>query len=203
MMALSVLVIQTVYLILFFAKSAVAAKSAGRSIWLFGSASGKDKAAAIGFHLAFALSVIYLIFSVVTPAYANIDPLSARSGAVLGAAGLAVAVAGAMIAFAAQVSMGASWRVGVKDDALGALISGGLYDFSRNPTFVGQGMLLAGSAVAAPSLAALIAFALFSWSAFAQVDSEEAALSRLHGQSYADYCRRVPRWLGFAGNMAQ
>lgn len=202
-MALSVLVVQTVYLILFFAMSAVAAKSAGRSVWLFGSASGRDKAAAIGFRLAFALSVIYLFVSVAVPELTAADPLLTFYGIVLGAAGFAGAVAGAMIAFAAQVSMGASWRVGVKDDALGALISGGLYDFSRNPTFVGQGMLLAGSAVAAPSLAALIAFALFSWSAFAQVDSEEAALSRLHGQSYADYCRRVPRWLGFAGNMAQ
>lgn len=202
-MALPVLIIQSVYLSLFFAMSAVAANSAGRSVWLFRSASGRDKATAIGFRLAFALSVIYLFISVAVPELTAADPLLTLYGIVFGAAGFTVAVAGAMIAFAAQVSMGASWRVGVKDDALGALISGGLYDFSRNPTFVGQGMLLAGSAVAAPSLAALIAFALFSWSAFAQVDSEEAALSRLHGQSYADYCRRVPRWLGFAGNMAQ
>lgn len=48
-----------------------------------------------------------------------------------------------MVAFAAQMSMGSSWRVGVVGGETGDLVSGGLYRFSRNPTFVGQAALLA------------------------------------------------------------
>ncbi|MFT6775596.1 MAG: hypothetical protein ACJA1L_003318, partial [Paracoccaceae bacterium] len=48
--ALAVLLL---YLALFFWGGAMAARAAGRSIWLFGRASGRDRLAAIGFRAAF------------------------------------------------------------------------------------------------------------------------------------------------------
>lgn len=186
------------YLALFAVMSRAAARAAGKSVWLFSSASRSDRLAAHGFRIAFAIAVVWPLVLLAQPALAAWDPLIMFGGTLLAGAGLAVAVIGAMIAFAAQVSMGASWRVGVKDGELGSLVSGGLYDYSRNPTFAGQGLLLIGTAAVAPSLGTCLAAMLFFWSASTQIRSEEAALLLAHGSAYKDYCRRVPRWLGMS-----
>ncbi|MFN4156689.1 MAG: methyltransferase family protein, partial [Paracoccaceae bacterium] len=115
----------------------------------------------------------------------------------LGLIGIFIAGLGAMVAFAAQMSMGTSWRVGVVTGETGSLISGGLYQFSRNPTFVGQFGLLAGVALAAPSMPTILAPILFLWSAIVQIRSEEVALRQTLGSDYDRYAASVPRWIGF------
>ena len=92
--------------------------------------------------------------------------------------------------------MGSSWRVGVVSGATGELVSGGLYRFSRNPTFVGQAALLAGVALAVPSIPTILAPILFLWSTVTQVRSEEAALRQSLGPDYDRYAASVPRWIG-------
>ena len=114
----------------------------------------------------------------------------------LGLLGVFIAGTGAMLAFAAQMSMGSSWRVGVAEGATGALVSGGLYRFSRNPTFVGQFMLLAGVGLAVPAVPTLFAPMLFLWAAATQVRSEETALRQALGRDYEHYLNTVPRWIG-------
>jgi protein-S-isoprenylcysteine O-methyltransferase Ste14 len=108
-----------------------------------------------------------------------------------------------MVAFAAQMSMGSSWRVGVVGGETGDLVSGGLYRFSRNPTFVGQAALLAGVTLAVPSVPTVLAPLLFLWSATTQVRSEEAALRMAIGPDYDRYTASVPRWIGMKGKTVQ
>ena len=117
------------------------------------------------------------------------------STVMLGVIGLFVAGIGALLAFAAQMSMGSSWRVGVAEGATGNLVSEGLYRFSRNPTFVGQFMLLAGVGLAIPAIPTILAPLMFFWSASAQVRSEEAALRQSLGPDYDRYAASVPRWI--------
>ncbi len=211
------------YLALFFWGSAMAAEAAGRPVWLFARATGRDRWAAIGVPV---ILLVYMVFSVwqsatddrwdsvgldedetiaffgpliwmVWPALHKVDPLWMEASAVLpGVVGIFIAGLGAMLAFAAQMSMGTSWRVGVVPGATGELVSGGLYRFSRNPTFVGQFLLLAGVGLAIPSVPTLLAPMLFLWSAVTQVRSEEAALRQSLGQAYEHYLASVPRWFG-------
>ena len=75
---------------------------------------------------------------------------------------------GAMVAFAAQMSMGVSWRVGVVGGETGDLVSGGLYRFSRNPTFVGQFAAAGGGRTGGPCCPTILAPLLFLWSAITQ-----------------------------------
>jgi protein-S-isoprenylcysteine O-methyltransferase Ste14 len=89
--------------------------------------------------------------------------------------------------------------VGVKEGETGALVQGGLFRLSRNPTFLGQLVLLAGVAMAIPSLPTLAGAVLFFWSASVQIRSEEAALSAANGASYDAFRRSVPRWIGWPG----
>lgn len=52
----AVLAILFGYLALFFWGGAIAAQSAGRSVWLFSRAKGRDRLAALGFRAAFVLA---------------------------------------------------------------------------------------------------------------------------------------------------
>ena len=108
-----------------------------------------------------------------------------------------------MVAFAAQMSMGSSWRVGVVGGETGDLVSCGLYRFSRNPTFVGQAALLTGVAIAVPAIPTIMAPLLFLWSASTQVRSEEAAMRMAIGPDYDHYTASVPRWIGIKSKAAE
>ena len=193
---LAALVLLFGYLTLFFWGRTIEAEAAGKPVWLFTRATGRDRLAACGFRAAFGLSFFGLLLWMVWPLLHKTDPVLTEGSAVtLGAAGIFLAGLGAMVAFAAQMSMGTSWRVGVVPGGTGDLVSGGLYRFSRNPTFVGQFMLLAGVGLAIPSLATLLAPLLFLWSAMTQVRSEEVALRASLGETYDRYAASVPRWI--------
>ena len=185
------------YLAFFFWGNLRASEAAGRPVWLFGQARGRDRWAALGFRTAFALAFFGPLVWMVLPGLHKLDPLWTEGQfPYLGALGFAAACGGALIAMVAQISMGASWRVGVKDGATGDLVSGGVFRFSRNPTFVGQALLLAGVALAIPAVPTILAPVLFLWSASTQVRSEEAALRAAIGPEYKTYMATVPRWVG-------
>ncbi len=186
------------YLAIFFWGNQRAAEAAARPVWLFGQASGRDRWAALGFRAAFAMGFFGPLVWISLPMLHKLDPLWTEGRfPALGALGFVVACVGALIAMVAQVSMGASWRVGVKEGATGDLVSDGIFRFSRNPTFVGQALLLGGVALAVPSLPTLLAPLLFLWSAVNQIRSEEAQLRESLGSEYYRYVELVPRWIGF------
>ena len=185
------------YLALFFWGSAINAREAHRPVWLFRHATGGDRLAALGFRAAFALALLGSLAWRLMPSMGDLDPLRSFQNPVwIGLAGLLMASLGAMLAFAAQMSMAASWRIGVAEGATGALVTGGLFGFSRNPVFVGQLMLLLGTALVVPSIPTSLGVLLFAGSALVQVRSEERELRRTHGPAYDTYCQSVPRWIG-------
>ena len=67
---------------------------------------------------------------------------------------------------------------------------------TRNPMYVGLFLILLAWGVWLQGLsnaAILLIFVL--WLTELQIKPEEAALEKLFGQSYVDYCERVRRWL--------
>lgn len=185
------------YLSLFFWGSALAAHLSGKPIWLFSRAVGRARLAAIGFRAAFALSFFGPLLWLAVPWLHEVDPLWTEGKVpALGVIGIFIAGIGAMVAFAAQMSMGSSWRIGVAGGETGDLVTGGLYRLSRNPTFVGQAALLAGVGLTVPSVPTALAPILFLWSASTQVRFEEVALREALGPDYDRYTAWVPRWIG-------
>jgi protein-S-isoprenylcysteine O-methyltransferase Ste14 len=77
------------------------------------------------------------------------------------------------------------------------IVRSGLYRYSRNPMYVGVLTAIAGQAIVYRSrqiaLYLLIAAVFFH---LVVVLLEEPHLARARGDSYSDYRRRVPRWLG-------
>lgn len=79
-----------------------------------------------------------------------------------------------------------------------ALVSTGLYRFSRNPMYVGVLLAVFGQAILLGSLR-LTVYGLFLLVCFHAVVVlvEEPHLIKQSGESYEQYCREVPRWIGF------
>lgn len=194
------LIVLGTYLALFFWGGLLAAHSSGRAVWLFNRATGTVAWAARGFRVAFASAFFGPLLWLAVPSLHKADPLWAEGAQLTsGFAGLLLSIVGSMLAFAAQMSMGDSWRVGVQMGESGPMVQGGLFRFSRNPTFLGQLLLLAGVALAIPAAPTTLAAFLFFVSAQTQIRTEERVLSAANGEAYANYCRTVPRWIGSSG----
>jgi len=109
-----------------------------------------------------------------------------------------VAVAGLGIDLAALVSfLRAHTTVNpLRPHNVSALVTGGLYRFSRNPMYVGQALLLAGWTMWLGNLAGLLAVPAFvAWIDRLQIAPEERALEAAFGQSFRDWASRVRRWI--------
>ena len=77
-----------------------------------------------------------------------------------------------------------------------ALVTSGVYRFSRNPTYLGMEIVLLGWAAVLASPAAALVSALFvAYIARFQIQPEELTLSVSFGQEYLDYSKRVRRWV--------
>jgi protein-S-isoprenylcysteine O-methyltransferase Ste14 len=76
------------------------------------------------------------------------------------------------------------------------LVRTGLYQFVRNPMYLGVLCVVFGWAALTRSLVLLL-YGLALWSAFHLFVTlyEEPTLRRMFGDGYTDYCRRVGRWI--------
>ena len=77
-----------------------------------------------------------------------------------------------------------------------SLVHNGIFGKTRNPMYVGLFLILLGWAVwlqSASNIFILIAF-VFGLTEL-QIKPEEAALRKVFGQGYIDYCKRVRRWI--------
>ena len=108
------------------------------------------------------------------------------------------AVAGAGLIIDARVMLGrarTTWQPGTPERTA-ALVTGGVYRFSRNPMYLGMLLILVGWAAALMSPAALgVSVVFVPYMDRFQIRPEERVLSALLGQRYRDYLSEVRRWL--------
>ncbi len=84
----------------------------------------------------------------------------------------------------------------VNIDAASSLVTGGIYRITRNPMYVGLTALLLGWTVVLGSpWAALGPVAFVLWITRFQIMPEERVLTAKFGAAYADYRKRVRRWI--------
>ncbi|ATX77538.1 MAG: isoprenylcysteine carboxylmethyltransferase family protein [Reinekea forsetii] len=85
--------------------------------------------------------------------------------------------------------------LGTAPDTL-ILVTSGVYRFTRNPSYLGLVLIIAGIALWVGSLSpwiVVILFPLFLYKAYIQV--EESELQARFGSRYQQYCQLVPRWI--------
>jgi len=113
------------------------------------------------------------------------------SVAILVAAGVAFDVLG-LLAF-----RGAGTTINpLRPERASSLVTGGIYRITRNPMYVGVGLLLLAWAAYLSALLPFAGPALFAlYITRFQIQPEERVLKGIFGEDYAAYCARVRRWL--------
>ncbi len=110
-------------------------------------------------------------------------------------AGAFFCVAGLLLMLGSLVSFGRSFRVGIDTDHPDKLITTGVFAFSRNPIYVAFAVILAGQFLIFSNWILLVYLGAAVWLFHRQVLREEEYLKKHYGQEYAEYCRRVRRYL--------
>ena len=113
-------------------------------------------------------------------------------------AAVVVAVMGAAVALGGVVSFHrAKTTVNpLKPESSSALVSSGVYSFTRNPMYLGMALVLLAWAIFLSSLWSLLGPLLFAlYITKFQILPEERVLDRLFGSHFTEYKRRVRRWL--------
>jgi protein-S-isoprenylcysteine O-methyltransferase Ste14 len=120
-------------------------------------------------------------------------PVGVRLSAavILGAVGAAIALSGVLSFVRARTTVNP-----LKPETSAALVSTGVYSFTRNPMYLGMALVLLAWAAYLYSVWALAGPALFAaYITRFQIVPEERVLSGLFGESFAHYKKRVRRWL--------
>jgi protein-S-isoprenylcysteine O-methyltransferase Ste14 len=83
----------------------------------------------------------------------------------------------------------------LEPDTATSLVHTGVFRRTRNPMYVGLLLVLSGWMIWLQSVSNLVVlFAFLFWLNELQIKPEEAALRKVFGQGYIDYCKRVRRW---------
>lgn len=109
-------------------------------------------------------------------------------------AGVVLVTTGLVIFIWAFISFGNSWRVGVDLKTPGALVTSGIFAFSRNPIYVFLDLWFTGIFLINGRLIFLIFAVLAMLAMHYQMLREEKFLSQRHGQAYNDYRTRTGRY---------
>lgn len=109
--------------------------------------------------------------------------------------GLAITSIGLIIFIVSMVSMKSSWRVGIDKETKSALVTNGIYKFSRNPAFVGFDLMFLGLFLSYPNLWTLIILILNLISIHLLILQEEKHLKTMFKDDYLDYSAKTPRYI--------
>ena len=109
--------------------------------------------------------------------------------------GVALCVIGVLFFIYAMVSFGRNFRVGLDEDHPGDLVTTGAFSISRNPIYTAFGLVLLGVFLITANWVVLIYVGVGVWLFNRQIRLEEKSLQKLYGQRYAEYCKRVRRFL--------
>ena len=106
--------------------------------------------------------------------------------------GLAIVLAGVFAFRQAKTTVNP-----LKPETTTAMVTSGIYRFTRNPMYVGVIATILGQALLYGSWrVGLYGFLFALWLHFAVTVIEEPHLRKTQGAVYEEYCQRVPRWFG-------
>ena len=112
-----------------------------------------------------------------------------------GMVGIFITIVGIIFFFFATINMKNNWRAGIDESQKTNLTTHGIYQFSRNPAFVGFDLFYTGIVLLSPNLFLLF----FSFATIiclhVQILQEEAYLLKKFKAPYLDYKKRTPRYL--------
>ncbi len=110
--------------------------------------------------------------------------------------GFCIGMLGDLLFLVSVICMKDSWRAGIPDKDKTALVTTGIYRYSRNPAFLGFDLMYIGVLLLYCNPLSAV-FSLFAMVMLhLQILQEEAYLSAVFGEAYRDYQKHVFRYFG-------
>ena len=145
--------------------------------------------------LPFISVLVVILYTFFPEIYAASGPVTMIEGIFFQWIGMLVMSAGLIWVVTAQSQMGTSWRIGIDLEAKTEFVQKGLFQYSRNPIFVGVIFISFGFFLVLPNAISLTILMLDIALIQVQVELEEEYLTQSHGDTYLKYCSRIRRWL--------
>jgi protein-S-isoprenylcysteine O-methyltransferase Ste14 len=111
--------------------------------------------------------------------------------------GFVLCISGLILCRQAQRQMGSSWRVGIDSQNKTDLVTTGVFQKIRNPTYSGLFLICAGSFMIFPTVSFMVWVIVFYISIQFQVRIEEEFLTESHGEQYTQYYQTTKRYSPF------
>ena len=111
--------------------------------------------------------------------------------------GFLLGLGGLILCWKAQRQMGGSWRVGIDNQNKTNLITTGVFQKIRNPTYSGLFLICAGSFMIFPTMSFMAWVIVFCIAIEFQVRIEEEFLTDTHGEQYIRYYQATKRYVPF------
>ncbi|OCA72314.1 beta-carotene 15,15'-monooxygenase [Chryseobacterium artocarpi] len=140
----------------------------------------------------FIYTMLSLLFPATVPIIFRIDILDRN---LLKYIGITLMVFAFILVVIAQIQMKNSWRIGIDHTMKTNLVTSGLFQFSRNPIFLGMTISLIGFFFTSPTVIAFFFLLIGSILMQIQIRLEEEHLLKQHGSVYLTYKKRVGRML--------
>ena len=151
---------------------------------------------AAGLGVVFALLGVQGFARAARPVAVDADSwLPPQAALTLATAGAIVLLGGFLLFVTAQWQMGASWRIGIDENAKPGLVESGLFRFSRNPIYLALLVIVTGYLALLPTLWSLLLWCAAHLMVRLQIAAEESYLRLCYGEAYETYARRVGRLL--------
>jgi protein-S-isoprenylcysteine O-methyltransferase Ste14 len=171
-------------------------------IVLFQSGRPAQHAREALFILLVAVLAVEAILAAVAPAALDgLGSVPPGVAAVLRPVGAMLVLLATILMVVAQLDLGASWRIGIEESARPGLVTGGLYQFCRNPIFLFMLTALVGFVLLLPNWLTLVAMVAGMVGVRRHVGDEETYLTRTYGDAYRAYAHRVGRFLPGIGRL--
>lgn len=140
----------------------------------------------------------FVVFAVIGYLASILSPRTAFDFGIEAWAAIPLLVAGVLVLLAAVRSFGeADTTVNpIEPDKAEALVTSGLYRWTRNPMYLGMLLVMLGAVLLLQNVASFIGPALFVTSiTVLQIKPEERVLKQKFGAAYERYAQNTRRWL--------
>lgn len=111
--------------------------------------------------------------------------------------GLILGLSGLLLCWKAQKEMGDSWRVGIDRNNKTNLITSGVFQKVRNPTYSGLFLICTGAFSIFSTISFMVWVIIFYISIEFQVRIEEEFLTESHGEHYTQYYQTTKRYIPY------
>lgn len=115
----------------------------------------------------------------------------------LSSLGILIMALGLAIFIGAMISMKTSWRVGIDKSTQSSLVTEGIYQFTRNPAFVGFDLMFIGLFVTYPNILTLAIVVLNIFAIHHLILQEEKHLKFTFNEEYIKYYSNTRRYIFF------